>query len=240
MVTSSSQLYQFAFRLHIYNIYSNQLHFSDSDLGKQQHKLRTSNHLSSARSKSRCGLFAKTPPVSVGSLVYIKCDGNKHKARERYIITSLHSDYVTAKKLTGTQFRSRQYQLKLTEIYPVPGSCLDGNLHSNDPYGSSSGDEDFETLETLPPDNVLEHNENNADIIPNAIEETLPTDLDTHQDDSLSSVDTIPHHSDHSDEGLKDTDSVRPPGTRLRHPPQWMDSDVWDLSHAFDKNKDRP
>jgi hypothetical protein len=56
---------------------------------------------------------------SVGSLVYIKSDGDKHKARDRFLVTSVDDESCTVRKFLKSQLRSQQYHLKLSEVYPV-------------------------------------------------------------------------------------------------------------------------
>ena len=65
--------------------------------------------------------------VFPGELVYLKGDGDKHTARDKYIVCSISKDFTCVQKLIGSQFRSKVYYVKPTEIYSVPYS--DPSLH---------------------------------------------------------------------------------------------------------------
>ena len=60
----------------------------------------------------------------VGTYVFVQCkrDGNKHLAREIYIVTDTKPDYLVAQKLTQSQIRVKRYILKYDEVYVVPDS----------------------------------------------------------------------------------------------------------------------
>ena len=93
-----------------------QLNTDDLQLSEQQAQLRVSNQTASAKSKAHGRPPAEEAMVSVGSLVYIKSDGNKHKARERFLVTDIKGDSCTVQKFTKSQFRSQKYQLKLCDL----------------------------------------------------------------------------------------------------------------------------
>ena len=54
----------------------------------------------------------------MGDLVYIKHEKQKHKLRDRYIITKINKDKAVLQKL-NQKFMSRQYEVPLSDIYPV-------------------------------------------------------------------------------------------------------------------------
>ena len=97
-----------------------QIDISDLRIAEDQSHLRAANQQYSAKSKSRGNPSARQADVQCGSLVYIKKDGDKTRSRERYIITNISGDSCTLQKIAKSQLRSKPYQLKLTEIYPVP------------------------------------------------------------------------------------------------------------------------
>lgn len=97
-----------------------QLNFSDDVLAHRQFENRQDNHRSSALSQAPKGRHATRADVNVGDLVYIKSDGDKHTAREKYIVVQADWDHILAKKLKGSQFRSKLYKLRYSEVYPVP------------------------------------------------------------------------------------------------------------------------
>ena len=96
-----------------------QLNTDDLKLSEQQAQLRISNQVASAKHKSHGRPAGENAAVSIGSLVYIKSDRDKHKARDRFLITNINEDSCTVQKFVKSQLRSQQYQLKLSEVYPV-------------------------------------------------------------------------------------------------------------------------
>ena len=80
---------------------------------------RQQNHLPSAKFKARGGPPAGRAYVKVGSLVYIKGDHDKTKARDRYLVVSIENDYCVLQKLLKSTLRHKKYRLKLTEVFPV-------------------------------------------------------------------------------------------------------------------------
>ena len=217
-----------------------QLNICDTTLAQKQLLVSQKNHMPSAISKAHGGPWAKNALVQVGSLIYVKSDGGKHKARERYIVTKIHPDHVLAKKLTGSQFRSKEYFLKYTDIYPVPGSYLDvQNPFPNqniDPYDSYSSDDDDDNIPVrFDPDvDPLEFSDDHSDA--NEVD-SLNIDLpkvsipDNNGDDMCElNVPRVP--TDISNQGQVDSLSITSQGsqTRRRRPPKWMEEDIWDIS----------
>ena len=63
--------------------------------------------------------------LKVGDLVYIVSDGDKTKAREKYLVTDLCSDNMClVRKFNKSQFWSRSYKVKMCELYPVVPTTL--------------------------------------------------------------------------------------------------------------------
>ena len=96
-----------------------QIDFTDLQLAEIQNDARTANQQYSSMSKSNGGRPAEDAVVMPGSIVYIKSDGDKTKARERFLVVKVLGSSCTLQKLSKTQLRSKPYQLKLSEIYPV-------------------------------------------------------------------------------------------------------------------------
>ncbi|KAK6194705.1 hypothetical protein SNE40_000288 [Patella caerulea] len=96
-----------------------QLNFSDNALALQQQSTRLNNHQPSARSKFPQGMPSKCPIVSSGDLVFLKRDGSKHTARDIYIVIEPCNDnkFVTVRKLHGSEFRSKVYEVRPSELY---------------------------------------------------------------------------------------------------------------------------
>lgn len=97
-----------------------QLPISDQNLIIEKEKTRKSNHAPSE--KSKCPSLRKLKPciLNVGNLVYLNSEGQKLKARDRYIVTSADHDYVNVKKFTGDQLRTKSYRVKRSDCYTVP------------------------------------------------------------------------------------------------------------------------
>jgi hypothetical protein len=138
------------------------LNFSDSALADAQHRRRVANHLPSAQSQAPKGKPAVPAEVSIGDLIYIKSDGDKHLARDKYIVTAMEQDRLYARKLVGSQFRAKLYELKYTEVYPASVKCQppfrimpDPTSIRTDPYASDSSmdsdaSEEVQSLHRLP------------------------------------------------------------------------------------------
>ena len=96
-----------------------QLEINDLALSEQQAQHRATNQESSAKHKARGRPPAQEAQVTVGSLVYIKSEGDKTQGRCRYIVVEMDGEGCVLQKFVKSQLRGKKYQLKLTEIYPV-------------------------------------------------------------------------------------------------------------------------
>lgn len=94
------------------------LDLSDSSLSQSQRNIREKNQQSSAKSKARGGDVAVPLMVDPGCLVYLKSDGDKTKARDRYIVTSVNGDFCTIQNITKS-LRNTKYCVKRAEVFPV-------------------------------------------------------------------------------------------------------------------------
>ena len=99
------------------------LDIDDEVLLQGQIDTRNGNQVSSAKFKARGGDLAMPAKVSVGSLVYVKNEGGKTQARDRYLVVRICGNDCVLKKL-GSKFRNKEYSLKLTEVYPVTPNVL--------------------------------------------------------------------------------------------------------------------
>ena len=97
-----------------------QIPMVDLDLIDQQHTQRTINHPHSAKSKAQGHFSSSVPSLSVGDIVYLVCDRDKNKARDRYLVVSVDGAWCFIRKFTGAQLRSSSYKVKLKECYRVP------------------------------------------------------------------------------------------------------------------------
>ena len=125
-----------------------QLDISDLSLAESQVTHRLNNQRHSAKHKSRSDPSAQKAEISVGSLVYIKEDGNKTKSRDRYIVTDIDKDHCKVQKFTKSHLRLRKYDLKLTEIYPVSSDVTlsDPVAFQKDDSSDESEERDSELL----------------------------------------------------------------------------------------------
>ena len=73
------------------------------DVILSQNAVRKKNHLPSAKSKASGKLSPSTPPISIGDLVFLKCDKDKAKAKEKYLVTAIdNSKMCHLRKFTHT------------------------------------------------------------------------------------------------------------------------------------------
>ena len=115
---------------------------NDLRLSEQQSELRAANQSASAKSKSKGKPSAQNAHIKKGSLVYIKADGSKTACRDRYIVVNVDDEYCVVQKFVKSQLRSKRYQLKLTEIYPVVADpiIIPGNIRGCDDTVDDSED----------------------------------------------------------------------------------------------------
>ena len=62
---------------------------SDYYLISQQQSLHKANHPSSEKSKAPLAQVASSPSMAIGDLLYLYCDRNKSRWRDRYLVTSI-------------------------------------------------------------------------------------------------------------------------------------------------------
>ena len=115
----------------------NPLSVDDNLLSQQQEELRHQNHEPSARSKAPNAPFAAEPTITLGSLVYIKSEGDKFHPRDQYIVVKLDGDLATIQKFRGKRFMSQQYQVPLHLLFTLSAESASPPVASE-----SSSDED--------------------------------------------------------------------------------------------------
>lgn len=142
------------------NITGEKLNLKDSLLSREQFDQRLANHAPSAKSKAPKGYPATKASIAPGDLVYIKGDGDKHNARDRYLVTDCDDTFVTVHKLIGSQFRSRGYQLKYSEVYKVP--CASPLAGRHKPYIHNCYDDSDLSDEASPSSRPTECHDNSA------------------------------------------------------------------------------
>ena len=119
-----------------------QLNVIDKDIITSQTKSRNRNHVHSAKSKSRGKAVLPVHDVSEGSLVYVISDKDKTKAREKYIVVSKSGDWCKIRKFTRNQYRSKIYDMKLSEVYPITRSYHNTKVPEESAPISHSSDSD--------------------------------------------------------------------------------------------------
>ena len=138
-----------------------QLPVEDQILIDNQQKSRHINHLHSAKSKARGRPPNKKSEVQIGSLVYIKCDKDKHKARDKYLITDMSDNgWCKVQKFVKSQYRAKSYDVKLEEIFPVLGDKSSLNTATRDRQPRESSDSDDNENMTNP----VEHRNNVTEV----------------------------------------------------------------------------
>ena len=101
-------------------ITASHLQIDDVDLSDSQKELRLKNHTPCARSKGNSAKPATPAAVQVGTLVYLKKEGGKFKARESYLVTHVGDRLATIQKLDGSgKFMSTPYEVPLEEVLPA-------------------------------------------------------------------------------------------------------------------------
>ena len=208
------------------SITGEQLNFKDVHLGNKQHNLRLANHGPSSKAKGAGGAPASEINVSLGDLVYIKSDGNKHIARQRYIVTGFEKEYVIVKKLAGSQFRSKNYCLKRSEIYPVPSAAKLPLIVSQSRDSDSSDSDDIQTHPTTYVNPNAAISESDA----TSSDDGDPSDIDDPGGDIMHRRpphDQTPPEPEHNDNQVIAGDVSRR-GARERHPPKWMGDGQWE------------
>lgn len=124
-------------------ITGNQLPIDDHEIILSQNKSRKGNHETSAKAKAHGKPKVKTESVAVGSLVYVKSDKDKTKARDKYIVTKVvDGGTCQIRKFTKSQFRTKAYDVLLNEIYPIVPITKSCNYQSRHQYQHSSSSSD--------------------------------------------------------------------------------------------------
>ena len=103
---------------------ASQLHSNDKKVIAAQHKARVSNQPSShhsqlPKSTNRLSRFNSPTTPDVGSIVYLKNDRTKHKARDQYMVASTEGDWLVVKKLLKGRLCARGYRIHKSECFSL-------------------------------------------------------------------------------------------------------------------------
>jgi hypothetical protein len=141
-----------------------QLPISDREYILQKHLSRNVNHPSSEKSKVPLQKYPPTPTVEIGDLVYLFCDRNKSKARNRYLVVSTDGEWCQIRKFVGNQLRQSSYKVRKSECYRVPSSSFDPSC--SDESDSEDAEEEFEIQHNHNQESVKEDTSSYPDSIP--------------------------------------------------------------------------
>lgn len=101
-----------------------QLPIDDRQVILTQHFMRTQNHYPSSKSKGHSKSISMDNSIQPGDLVYLYGDRDKTKARDRYLVISLCDNKCQLRKFTKSQFRSKVYDVLLSQCYKVKHTML--------------------------------------------------------------------------------------------------------------------
>lgn len=101
-----------------------QISIIDQDLILAQHELRQRNPSYSERAKYPCKTITPEPELCVGDIVYLRCDLNKTKSRDRYLVISIDCPWCNIRRFDGTQFRQSFYRVKVSDSFKYPLSAI--------------------------------------------------------------------------------------------------------------------
>jgi hypothetical protein len=153
-----------------------QLPIKDHVIIHNQNQSRSKNHLFSAKAKSNGRAMLPNHEFSVGDLIYISSDKDKTKAREKYIIVGMDNEYFHVRKFVKNQFRTKTYDVKKSEVFPVICNTL--QRKSGEVCISSSSDDDGLHDEIVPDSHPATQDTDNSsdsdDSSDNSIEHRTP------------------------------------------------------------------
>lgn len=101
-----------------------QIPVDDNDLISKQHDIKLDNHPHSQASKQPRKSSAPGCRSKIGDLVYLYCDRNKSKTRDRYIVVSCDGDWRHISKFSGYQLRRTASRVKDSDCYLVPSQKI--------------------------------------------------------------------------------------------------------------------
>lgn len=97
-----------------------QIPIIDQDLILAQHELRQRNYSYSERAKYPSKTIPHEPEPEQGDIVYLRCDLNKTKSRDRYLVISIDFPWCNIRRFSGQQFRQSSYRVKISNYFKVP------------------------------------------------------------------------------------------------------------------------
>lgn len=173
-------------------------------------------------------------PLDVGAKlvtwVYLYCDRNKSKTRDRYIVVSCDGDWQHINKFSGSQLRRTDYRVKDSDCDLVPAQEI---RQDSVPITLPSDDE----CDELPRELMdLENNLTNPTYpspppIPTILSDPKTPLHPSSPADKLTEP-LVPEIT-HPDSAAalpptRNDDDLQPRPTRVRHPPKWLSDYVCD------------
>ena len=229
-----------------------QLPIQDRHVIRQQQLTRSQSHQATALSKPRGRTAAPEHDLHVGDLVYLKGDCDKTRGRDKYLVVSINDIMCQLRKFTTSQFRSKTYDVRLSDCFPVVSTTL---LQEHDP-GPIRGLQDVDDCEgvtrsepcTLPPTADMSSSICPGKSLRPALGQHPPIDTGSHDLTQLGQSEvcspTPPvllcqtpevYHNARPDIGIP-PDAPLPVGqttprksTRCKRPPAWQVSGDWDV-----------
>ena len=125
-----------------------QIPVNDLELIVQQQNMKEKNQPSSMLSKNPQKYLPVHNMISVGDLVYLYNDRDKHRARDRYLVISVDNDWCNIRKFVGNSLRKMSYRVKCSECYKVPVPVISqNNMNDHEESDKNSDIEDDVTIE---------------------------------------------------------------------------------------------
>ena len=160
---------------------NNQLNTSDEQLIKVQHENRLNSHFNTSKLSQK---LSSEIPIKEGNIIYLRTEGNKTKARRRYIVVSILNEFCYVRAFSHNQLRSKTYKVRLSDCFLATAdyNLLDTTTTVNMRHGNySSNDSDSEYDNE---DNVTSQSEN---IHPQLEETPTPVEISNPRD-SISPI----------------------------------------------------
>ena len=236
-------------------ITGDQLPIVDREIILNQNQSRIGNHVSSAKSKVHGRVNNRESKFSVGQLVYLRGDGNKTKAREKYIITSIFDEWCEIRKFTLSQFRSKSYTVRNSDCFPISTTTLDSSgplrgqadiedddilMSDNEPVQPNYPEHSLSPYRSIPSPSIPRNPPAPASPTPPtppsppAMPEAIITPLELAEDTTPHPETSLPETVVHTNMDPSNTDTCVPGprrSTRTRCPPKWQTSE-WDYDSS--------
>ena len=162
----------------------------------------------------------------VGDLVYLHCDRNKTKARDRYIVVSCDGEWRHISKFCASQLRRTAYRVKDSDCFLVPS---EETKHDNvspqyeeecdEPPYESPSEPNFPSPPPAPP-------------IPTILSDPPIPNQPLLPEESRIFTETVPAENaqfdDVPDPPVSSSEASRLQPTRNRRPPKWLSDYVCD------------